>query len=455
MKPCKRILVLLFVCSQSVFAQDAKERLQQYFTALRDNQQFNGNVLVAERGKIIYEQSFGYSDFEKQRFNFRDIQFPIASVSKTIVATAILQLVQAGKLRVEDPVVKYLPAFPYETITIRHLLSHTSGLPTYNAYFDSLHRYTSRVKREIMSSYIQQHILTPAGMRNTKFFPLKQQYAQEDNPTFAFPHLYPHLYSDSLVIANKVPYVAAYWHAYNFTGFGDYISTTRDLLKYDKALYDGKLLNAATLNEAFQPVLLNNGKPNPGYFGLGWEIEEDSSLGKVVYHSGAATGHSCVLLRNISRHQTIILFDNTHYNAHAMASGALKALNSGDYPYPKKSIASIYGKVLLKSGAAAARDTLFKLRADTAHYLLSEDELNSLGYDFMAAGANPFHFPEVRRYAEAIETLKLNTELFPSSWNVYDSYGEAIRMYRKSVELNPGNTGGKKALQELQTINIK
>jgi tetratricopeptide (TPR) repeat protein len=144
-----------------------------------------------------------------------------------------------------------------------------------------------------------------------------------------------------------------------------------------------------------------------------------------------------------------------------MAMNALKILNGVDVPSPKKSLTKTYAKVLLKNGADAARDTLYRLRKDTANYSLSEDEMNLLGYNFMGGvnNPNPFRFPEEHKYKEAIETFKLNTELFPNSWNVYDSYGEAllavgqkeeaIRMYKKSVELNPNNEGGKKVLEGL------
>src|SRR5678809_423666 len=143
--------------------------------------------------------------------------------------------------------------------------------------------------------YIQENVLQPAGMKNTIFFPLKMQYSQTNNDKFAFPHLFPHMYSDTMLKANTVPYIVSYWSAYDFSGFGDYVSTTHDLLKYDEAYYSGSLLSKTLLDDAFTPVKLNNGKNNAANFGLGWEVEEDTSLGKVVYHSGAATGLSCVL----------------------------------------------------------------------------------------------------------------------------------------------------------------
>jgi CubicO group peptidase (beta-lactamase class C family) len=496
-------LVLLLNCHQ-LFAQTREKELDIYFSALAQNNQFSGNVLIAQQGKNIFSKSFGYADFTDKKLNAYNTAFPIASISKTLTATAILQLSQSGLVKIDDPVINYLPTFPYPAITLKHLLSHTSGLPPYNAWFDSIKKQQpgkvfanadflgglaankkpllyqpgekgnydninfivlaliiEKVAGVPYPDYIQKNILTPAGMTSTFFYPLNLQYTQRSNKRVAYPHLFPHYYSDSIIKANTVPYIVEYWSAYGFSGFGDYVSTTGDLLRYDQAYYAGKLLNVATAGEAFKPVLLLGGKHNPGNFGLGWEIGTDTTLGKIIYHSGAATGLSCTLLRNISRGQTVILFNNIGYNAEAIANNALKILNGIKVPSPKKSIAKIYARVLLRKGTAAARDTLNILKSDTLHYNLSEDEMNTLGYDFMGGSnnQNPFHIPEEHKYREALETFQLNMELFPSSWNVYDSYGEillkvgrkeeAIKMYRKSIELNPGNDGGRKVLSEL------
>jgi len=234
--------------------------------------------------------------------------------------------------------------------------------------------------------------------------------------------------------------------------------TIRDLWKFDVALYNHTLLKQQTLEEAFIPIKLNNGENNPGEFGLGWEIEKDTSLGKMVYHSGAAMGLSTVLLRNVTRNQTIILFDNIHFNAHENASKVMLLLNGKKVDLPKKSIAGIYGNTLFNKRAIIARETLERLKKDTAHFYLSEDEMNSLGYDFMGNN-NPYHLPEQHFYKHAVESLKMNIELFPDSWNAYDSYAEALladgqkeaalKMYQKSVEINPKNENGKKVIEKL------
>jgi len=105
---------------------------------------------------------------------------------------------------------------------------------------------------------------------------------------------------------------------------------------------------------------------------------------------------------------------------------------------------------------------VLRLKADTAQWEVNEEEINSLGYDLMGKNnaATIFKLPSRIQLTEAVEVFKLNSELFPSSWNVFDSYAEAlaaigkkeeaIRMYEKSIELNPGNENGKKMLRKLE-----
>lgn len=495
------ILWLLTFTGLSLFGQPKQKLIDDYFTALVNNQQFSGNVLVIEKNKIVYENSFGYADYTTKSPNTPNITFPIASISKILTATAILQLKEKGLLKINDAASKYLPGFPYTGVTIRHLLSHTSGLPPYNSFFDKqknenpgkvftnkdflpgvianqqhliyqpgergnydninflvLALIVEKVSGSAYKNYIEKNILIPAGMNHTALFPLPEQFNRAGIKNYAFPHVYLHLYDSTPVKSNSIPYVREYWHSYGFNGFADYVSTIGDLWKFDNALYNHKLLKQQTLEEAFVPTKLNNGEANPDLFGLGWEIEKDTTMGKLVYHSGAAMGLSSNILRNVTKHQTVILFDNTHFNAHENATKLMMLLNGKKVDLPKKSIAKLYGKILISNGPTAAKKTLERLKKDTANYYLSEDEMNSLGYDFMGTN-NPYHLTEQHFYKQAVETLKANVDLFPNSWNAYDSYGEAlladgqkeeaIKMYRRSVELNPKNEGGKKVLQTL------
>jgi len=490
------LLCIFFIGTVCINAQNRQTKLKSYFSALERNQQFNGNVLIAENEKIIYQASFGFADFDTKRLNTPQSVFPIMSITKTFTATAILQLQEKGKLIVTDFVKKYLPEFPYSTITIRHLLSHTSGLPSCQPLFDSLRltqpdriftnadilpRYAAirppllyqpgengnydnvnfiflailieKVSGISYHNYVQTNILDPSGMTYTIFPEINfSHYNQREKVNLSLPYYYPHIYSTELENADN-SILERFWHNYNFMGFGEILSTTGDLFKYDQALYNGRLLKQKTLDEAFKPVNLNNGNDNPVGNGLGWNIQKDSTYGKIVLHGGGGMGLSAVLLRNISKHQTVIIIENNHGQdalfVNGMGRDAIKILNGQSVKPIGKSVAKEYGKTLVTMGTLQASNVLDKSIKDTINYNLSEEEFNSLGYDLL----------KNNKVAEAIETFKINTQLFPSSWNAFDSYGEAllkngnkeeaIKMYKKSIELNPNNRGGRSVLEEL------
>ena len=122
-------------------AQDIPAKLDSLFNYQYTSQQLIGNVLVAENGKVLYQKSFGYADIPNKILNNDQSIFEIGSISKTLTSTAILQLVQKKKIGLNDPYKKYFPDFPYPDITIRNILSHTSGLPRDGSdVFDTLRK---------------------------------------------------------------------------------------------------------------------------------------------------------------------------------------------------------------------------------------------------------------------------------------------------------------------------
>ncbi len=470
-------------------AQDKARQLDRYFSALSANGRFNGSVWIAENGKIVYEKGFGFADFPAKKPNTVQSSFGIASITKTFVAVCIMQLKEKGKLHLTDPVAKYIPGFPYPNVAIRHLLSHTSGLPDYDELFlATINRYPDTVltNKELppafaamkiplafepgdsfeynnvnfnvlalivektsgisFDKYLRQHILEPAGMKNTS---LSKAYSRPDK------HLvtrfrYQHPWSPALERTDTIAELARVYRNFNFVGAGDLISTATDLLKYDAALYDGRLLSEASLQEAFTPVKLNNGDDNIQRYALGWSVNEDNGFGKCVFHTGGLPGERCMFLRDISGHKTIILFDNTERDTYMFSFNALKILYGGEVPAPKKSAARYYALALAADGISGGGQALAALEKDTAQYDVDEEELNMLGYAFL----------QDNRDADALEVFRNNVRLFPSSWNVYDSYGEillkmgnkeeAVRMYKRSIELNSANENGKKVLARLQ-----
>lgn len=490
-----RIFVFLLLIAVNTNAQNKVNSLNDLFSKMAQNRQFNGNTLVAEDGRIIFEKSFGYADFENKRLLDRKSTFPIASVSKTITSTAILQLKAKGKLKLDDPVKTYLPEFPYAAITVRQLLNQTSGVPNYFVIFNAEMSANPKkiftnadilpvLKKENKSlssepgekfeynnlnycllaliveklsgisfqSYLKKNIFELAGMKNT-YLPTVDD--QSKNRNRADLYQFRNGYTEKLENINDLP-KSNFDRQGKFVGQGQVVSTVHDLFLYDQALYNGKLLKNSDLQEAFIPTKLNNGETvkfiidgKEVSYGLGWEIYLDDSQGKIVFHDGLIGGLVSILFRNITKKQTVIAIDNTaNHSAMIGALNALNILNQQPLIDNGKSLARAYGSILVNQGTEAANIAFVKLKEDS-NYTLRQGDMNSLGYELLRSGKD----------SEALEVFKLNIELFPDSWNVYDSYGEillkigrkeeAVKMYQKSVDLNPKNENGKKILEEL------
>src|SRR5258708_14779013 len=137
----RTIRFLLGAAAGLLHAQDFATRAEQYITPLVEQIQFIGSVLVAREGKPIFRKGYGLANREWNIPNGPDTKFRIGSITKQFTATAILQLAEAGKLSVDDPVSKYYSAAPsaWSGITIRHLLTHTSAIPSFTGiphFFD-------------------------------------------------------------------------------------------------------------------------------------------------------------------------------------------------------------------------------------------------------------------------------------------------------------------------------
>ena len=129
------------VFSTMLHAQSIDQLIKKFdksIDSLHTLHEFNGNILLVKNGQKLYEKSIGFTDSTTKHALTISSAFNLASISKTFTATAILQLKQKSKLKLDDVVQKYLPTFPYANITIRHLLSNTSGLVDYYNIFDSV-----------------------------------------------------------------------------------------------------------------------------------------------------------------------------------------------------------------------------------------------------------------------------------------------------------------------------
>ena len=328
--------------SNSKFTKIEKEKivkLKKILQKANSRYYFNGCVLVAMNNKIIIDKCYGTADFEKKDTLTTNSIFQLASTSKQFTAMGIMILKENGKLNYDDKVQKFIPNFPYEKITIRHLLNHTSGLPNYlwlvDRFWDlseppynddairilnSANQYLNfepgkrfqysntgyvllasiieKVSKMRFGDFLDKNIFAPLDMQNTFVY----STVFKDNENRKMIPGYRH-YSRGY---NKFPKT-------KFDGIvGDkgIYSTTGDLYKWDQALYGNKLIDKETLIDAFRNGRLNNGKKVR--YGFGFRIKQDNFGNRIIYHNGLWEGFRNSIVRNIKDKTTIIILEHTN-----------------------------------------------------------------------------------------------------------------------------------------------
>jgi CubicO group peptidase (beta-lactamase class C family) len=454
-------------------------------------------VLIAEKGKIIYAKSFGYANVENKKPLTQDTIFLIGSVAKTFTAAAVMKLREQSKLNLDDSITKYLPELSYKNVTLRHLLTHTSGLLEYqseeiikeiagkgvnnaelvkvfarlspkqkfepgtrweysNTNYILLALVVEKVSGKSFPQFVGENIFAPAGM--TSSFVSISNVPETLKKEVASGYRFTNPLATAPVDVNTLEGARrAYATKKNLYGAGNVYSTTRDLLKFHQALQRGKILNKQSLSEMYSPARLTTGadyKPfaRTNYLSkdaLGWFVADDES-GKIAYHPGGDIGYVSYLLRNTTKDQSVIVLSNIEGLRHYTPTSLMRILNDEPYKLDIKSLAVAMGKEYNQRGIEAMLKVFNQLKGSD-EYNLSEDEINELGLRLL------YDRKDVKA---AIEVLKLNTEQFPKSFNVWDSLGEAyyqagdreeaIRNYEKSLELNPNNVGGKRMLEEIR-----
>lgn len=492
-------------------AQNNQPVFDHYFNQVSEQKQLNGNILLANNDHIVYERSMGYADISTRKANTAGTRYNLASITKVFTATAILQLQEKGQLSLDDQVIKWLPRFPYATVTIRHLLTHSSGIADLELFEDLVKKYpdtivtnaniipelikwqrglyfnpgdqyqycntgysllalvVEKVSRRTFSRYLEQYIFQPAGMKDT-YVAAQAMAAQQVDRRSVTMHIKKHAFYDTayITVDSVGQYKYTHYNCSGLTGPGNIISTTKDLLLFDRAYFGSRLLQAASIEAACTPVKLNNGTvfynrhmdtmegEGRMSYGLGWEIFEQPGYGRSVGHGGFKFGLATFYYRNLQQKQTIIAFDNTAHSEFGRIITSSLALLNGEEPLAirnKKSLVSLYGTALVKYGIDDAMARFNACKADTSRYYLSEWEMNELGYDLFYKSSFQDH------KILALEVFKIATLLFPDSFNTYDSYGQLLRdsgnkeaailMYQKSIALNPGNEDGKRILKQL------
>lgn len=356
----KKVIILFIVVSSFVYGQKEK-KLDSLFTSLYAAKEFNGNVLVAEKGKVIYEKSFGLANEKTQQKLDKNTVFELASVSKQFTAMGIVQLEKEGKLSYNDPLTKYFPELSfYKPMTIDNLLHHTSGLPDYMSLFDKnwdkkkfatnkdvvemLAKYKpellfvpgdkyeysntgyallgliiEKVSKQSYGDYLNKKIFKPLGMANTRVY--RSRYKPEKISNYALGYVVDSLGNKKLLDDLGKEYYTYYLDG--IVGDGMVNSTTGDLLKWDRALYGDKLVNQKDKDLIFSSIVTKDNKDTR--YGYGWAIDTKYPFGKIANHSGGWAGYITFIERDLDYDKTIIILQNNDSEA---ASSPVKQLRN-------------------------------------------------------------------------------------------------------------------------------
>ena len=470
-------LIIFTTSINATFAQSKSAKIDKLMSQYAEYGQFNGSVLVAEKGKVIYKKGFGMANMEWEIPNQPNTKHRLGSISKQFTALLILKLVEEGKLKLDIPISTYLPNYPKNTgdiITLHHLLTHTSGIPNYTSFPN----FFKEVSRNPYSpeTFVKQFAELPLQfapgekfaysnsgyfllgyiiekvsgktyekfLQETIFTPLKMNNSGYDNSSVILKNRASGYekngknYINTSYIDMSIPYAA-----------GSLYSTVEDLYLWDQSLYSNQLLSAKSM-DLFFGSHIDTGR---GKYGYGWNINDVPNLStdnlRMVEHGGGINGFNTVISRIPSDKNLVVLLNNTGgTNLNEMNKAILAILYDKPFDMPQISMAETLQEIILEKGLVAGLEKLKELK-NSAKYAIKEDQINSLGYQFLQSGKDK----------EAIEIFKLNVETFPKSGNAYDSLGEAylkngnkelaIVNYKKSVELDPKNENGKKVLTDI------
>ncbi|GAA4823864.1 serine hydrolase domain-containing protein [Algivirga pacifica] len=313
-----------------------EHQLDSIFQRMHSHRGFNGTVLVAQKGDILYQEAFGYKNFRSREKMDKDAIFQLASVSKQFTAAAIMLLKQRGMLKYSDKVTSLLPGFPYsEEITVKHLLTHRSGLPNYvylaeekikdkdnpvnnqemlklffeekpsiygqpdgKFYYNNTNYFllaciVEKISGISFSDFMQKEFFEPLEMQNTFVWNEEQIQKHADQMTTG--------YSGRRKTFN--PYFID-----SVTGDKSVYSCTEDMFKWDMSLYSHTILNKETLEEAFNDSILETKRDRN--YGFGYRLHHISDGSTVVFHGGWWRGYATLFVHYPKNQTTLIVLSN-------------------------------------------------------------------------------------------------------------------------------------------------
>ena len=456
-------LLMTFIssCETKEISVDLQVNEYEKFVSEMKSKGFNtGNILVYENGEIIYKSSNGLRSIDPIDSLTLNSQFRLASVSKQFTGMAIMKLKQAGKLNYDQKVNTILTDFPYENITIKHLLHHTSGLADYeeileenfipndstkqyilgnneilnifykakpelifepgeqweysNTGYMTLATIVEKISNQHFREFLKENIFNPIEMNNTTLY--KYQIKPD-------PNMPNRVYGYGKTLDQKDYILNDYDIVNGVRGDGGIYSTLNDLYKWNMALVNYEIIPKEYLDEAWSSGTLNNGEIT-GY-GFGWFLPKDTTLPKTAFHSGGWVGFGTYLYNEIETKSGYIVLTNDSWESLVYITRAIDSIRIGaSYELQKGSITKGMTKEMFSKNIDAAIDYYHQMKHDSANYQVDESQLNYLGYILLNNEKND----------EALAIFKLNMEEYPSSANAHDSYGDALLLKGDSLK---------------------
>ncbi len=314
---------------------------------------FNGAWLYAEKGEIVSKGALGFRDPEDTLPITEDTIFQLASVTKQFTAAAVMLARREGLLELDDEITKYFPEIPYPDVTIRHLLTHTSGIPDYfddadwfikiwkeekrvpgndeilrflceteakpyfapgeglaysNTGYNLLALLVERLSGVPYEDFLQKNIFEPAGMGSTRCCHIRRDGIPFENFARAT------VFEDGKYVADVDSAEDGDVVAFDGLNGDDYVYTNIfDMLRWDRALREAKVLTLEEQKLMYTPAKLNNGEDAVYHedeglgYGFGWFVGRDEELGRIVSHSGGMPGVATWLERFIDADRMLVI----------------------------------------------------------------------------------------------------------------------------------------------------
>lgn len=451
-------IICLFSCKDIKTNNDINT-YDEFINKINDKGFTTGNILVYKNGEIVYQNSDGLRTIDTKEPLTLNSQFRLASVSKQFTGMSIMKLKEAGKIDYDQTVKSILPEFPYDNITVRHLLHHISGITDYEQLIDENWKPEDSTKTYILGNdeiikefyrvnpeldfpsgerweysntgylflasivekvsgkhfrdFLKETIFEPLDMNNTVLY--KYQIDADPNmPNRVFGYE---------TAFNQVDLVLNDYNIVNdVRGDGGIYSTLEDLYKWNQALVNNTIIPKSYLDEAWIPGVLNNGESTT--YGFGWGVKSKSGEPKIVSHSGGWVGFATFLYNEVDANSGFILLtNNSGENFGPVLEGIFNIIDDKPYVMPKHQIEKEMAKKILEEDIDKAISIYYELKPDTIQYSTSERRINVLGYRLL----------NLDRTDAALEVFKLNIEEYPKSANTYDSYGDALLIKGDSI----------------------